>query len=133
MDVRKPAVPKLDEKPIMGLKSDKNFVHANAVDVILMQSKKRIKESENFLSKKDFGKLPNYILKKKQQVQDEYNRLREIEQQNEADEAALKKKLSDDELNALREGLKKKLLMLKQSYGKITHKTIFDTIVSKNL
>jgi len=32
----KPCVPKMYDKPIMGLKSDKNFVTANAVDVILM-------------------------------------------------------------------------------------------------
>lgn len=34
--VKKPKVPALSDKPIMGLKSDKNYVTANAVDVILM-------------------------------------------------------------------------------------------------
>jgi len=38
-EMKKPPVPKLDEKPIMGLKSDKNFITANAVDVILMGKK----------------------------------------------------------------------------------------------
>lgn len=32
---KKPAVPKKDEKPIMGLVSDKNFIVANAVENIL--------------------------------------------------------------------------------------------------
>lgn len=34
--IRKPRIPTLDDKPIMGLKSDKNYVTANAVDIILM-------------------------------------------------------------------------------------------------
>jgi hypothetical protein len=34
-DAKKPAVPKKDEKPIMGLVSDKNYVVANAVENIL--------------------------------------------------------------------------------------------------
>jgi hypothetical protein len=32
---KKPAVPKIAEKPIMGLKSDKNFIVSNAVETIL--------------------------------------------------------------------------------------------------
>ena len=32
---KKPPVPKKDEKPIMGLVSDKNFIVANAVENIL--------------------------------------------------------------------------------------------------
>jgi len=32
---RKPTVPKKDEKPIMGLKSSKNFIISNAVENIL--------------------------------------------------------------------------------------------------
>lgn len=40
---RKPAVPKKDEKPIMGLVSDKNFIVANAVENILAgKYKKRL-------------------------------------------------------------------------------------------
>ncbi len=34
--IRKPKIPSLDDKPIMGLKSDKNYVTSNAVDIILM-------------------------------------------------------------------------------------------------
>jgi hypothetical protein len=33
--VKKPSVPKRDEKPIQGLVSDKNFIVANAVENIL--------------------------------------------------------------------------------------------------
>jgi hypothetical protein len=34
-ETRKPSIPKKDEKPIMGLVSDKNFIVANAVENIL--------------------------------------------------------------------------------------------------
>lgn len=45
--IKKPRIPTLDDKPIMGLKSDKNYVTSNAVDVILMSIfiiKKSLKE-----------------------------------------------------------------------------------------
>jgi hypothetical protein len=32
---RKPTVPRKDEKPVLGLKTNKNFITSNAVDVIL--------------------------------------------------------------------------------------------------
>ena len=35
LDVRKPKLPSLSERPVMGLKSDKNYLISNAVDVIL--------------------------------------------------------------------------------------------------
>lgn len=35
-DRTKPAVPKRDEKPILGIQSNKNFVTTNAVEAILM-------------------------------------------------------------------------------------------------
>jgi len=39
--------------------------------------------------------------------------------------------LTDDEKSNLVEGLQKKLEQLKKSYGDITHKTVFDTLVTK--
>jgi hypothetical protein len=42
---RKPTVPRKDEKPVLGLKTNKNFITSNAVDVIL-QGKLRIKSSK---------------------------------------------------------------------------------------
>ena len=39
-DGKRPAVPKRDEKPVMGLKSNKNFLHTNAVENIMSVAKK---------------------------------------------------------------------------------------------
>ena len=80
-------VPKRDEKPILGLKSNKNFIVSNAVENILSgnlkktnslflltilltliiiinnQAPKVIKENKDWLSKKEFGKTPDYLTK----------------------------------------------------------------------
>ena len=34
-DVRKPKIPSINERPLMGIKSEKNYILSNAVDVIL--------------------------------------------------------------------------------------------------
>lgn len=44
----------------------------------------------------------------------------------------MKKILDKDELNILREGLLKKLSEFRVQYGKISHRTKFDILVSKN-
>ena len=48
---------------------------------------------------------------------------------NEEEEAKRKKVLTEEEIKTLREGLLKKLEQLKYSYGQITHKKKFDTLV----
>lgn len=131
-EFKKPDVPKLDEKPIMGLKSDKNFITANAVEVILMGTKKKPQTSEDFLKKKNYGKVPDYLSRIKEDMEREYKTIRELQIRNEQDEAKLKKKLTNEEVECLREGLQKRLAQVKKEYGNITHKTIFDTLVCKN-
>jgi hypothetical protein len=63
----------------MGLKSDKNYVIANAVDVILMVPKKKIKEEESFVNKKTFGRIPDYLSEIKKQMEKEYKEIREAQ------------------------------------------------------
>jgi hypothetical protein len=60
-DIKRPAVPKKDEKPIMGLVSDKNYIVANAVENILAAPKLPVNHEKDFLKKKTFGKVPQYI------------------------------------------------------------------------
>lgn len=128
-EFKKPNIPKLEDKPIMGLKSDKNFVTANAVDAILMTTKKKPVEPILYKNKKNFGRVPEYLSKIREDIEKEYTAIRELQLRNEQDEAKKKKKLEYDEIEALREGLNKKLAQLKKEYGNITHKTTFDTLV----
>jgi len=84
---QKPSVPKKDEKPIHGLVSDKNFIVANAVEAILSAPVLPSQKDKDYLKKKNFGKVPKYISKIKNEIEDEYNLVREmqIEEQNERD------------------------------------------------
>jgi hypothetical protein len=53
-------VPKKEEKPILGLKSNKNFIITNAVENIL-SAPKVIKSETDWTKKKDFGQTPLYL------------------------------------------------------------------------
>jgi len=74
----------------MGLKSDKNFVTANAVDVILMQPKKKIIEEKNYLTKKNYGLIPNYISSLRNEVENEYKSIREMQMRTKEEESKRK-------------------------------------------
>lgn len=50
-------MPLVSEKPVMGLKSGKNFVVTNAVENILSVPK-AAKEDTRYVNKKDYGKVP---------------------------------------------------------------------------
>ena len=75
----KPPVPRHNEQPLLGLKSNKNFISQNAVDTIMtvprkpeknvVDSRKGAKfnlESSGltpvYVKKKNFGTIPNYIV-----------------------------------------------------------------------
>ena len=115
----------------MGLKSDKNYITANAVDVILMQPKNKGKTEENYLNKKNYGKVPGYLQELKSKIENEYRTIREMQIRNEEEEAAKKKELDDSEIQALREGIRKRIEELKRSYAELSHKKVFDTLVTK--
>lgn len=84
---KKVAVPKRDEKPIQGLVSDKNFIVANAVENILAAPKLPGNKDKDYLKKKTYGKTPKYLTNIKNEIEDEYNLVREmlIEEQAEED------------------------------------------------
>lgn len=94
----KPKVPSKDDPPIHGLKSHKNFIVANAVENILagiiffldfkdiiLNLAPAISKSEgtDWLKKKDYAKIPNYLLKVKEHLQVEYETIREHQKKEE--------------------------------------------------
>jgi hypothetical protein len=54
-----------------------------------------------------------------------------MHERNAEEEARLKKTLTEDETGVLREGLYKRMEMLKREYANFTHKAVFDTLVVK--
>lgn len=130
-DIKRPAVPKKDEKPIMGLVSDKNYIVANAVENILAAPKLPVNGDKDYLKKKNFGKVPTYIQKIKKEIEDEYQMVREmqIEEENERDKQ--KFLMTDDERQELIAALKKKWEVVHKEYQEITHIQKIDTIGKK--
>ena len=58
---KKPAIPKKEDKPIMGLVSDKNYIVANAVENILAAPKVVENKDQDYLKKKTYGTVPKYM------------------------------------------------------------------------
>jgi len=126
-------VPKRDEKPIHGLVSDKNFIVANAVENILAAPKLPAQKDKDYLKKKSYGAVPKYLTKIKNEIEDEYNLVREmqIEEQNERDRQ--KFLMPDNERNELIAALKKKWEALNKQFQEKTHYMMpLDTIGKKN-
>ena len=82
---KKVPVPKKDEKPIMGLVSDKNFIVSNAVENILAAPKLPTNNEKDFLKKKNYGKVPKYLQTIKKEIEDEYQLVREMQIEEEAE------------------------------------------------
>jgi hypothetical protein len=55
----------------MGLKSNKNFIVTNAVENILA-APKILPEEKSWITKKDFGKTPDYLVRIKDHISSEY-------------------------------------------------------------
>lgn len=126
-------MPKKDEKPIHGLVSDKNFIVANAVENILAAPKLPVNKDKDFLKKKTYGQVPKYLSKIKNEIEDEYNLVREmqIEEQNEKDRQ--KFLMPEAERQELIAALKKKWETLHHQFQEKTHYLMpLDTIGKKN-
>lgn len=135
-EVRKPAVVTAAEKPIMGLKSEKNYVQSNAIDNILMEPRKRKIPNDTdldfYMHKEDYGKVPAYLRRAQSARQRNIQESLRVQEENKRYKAAMNKVIDGDELTQLREGLTKKLAQLRAEYGRIAHRRKFDTLTTKN-
>jgi len=129
---KKQAVPKRDEKPIQGLVSDKNFIVANAVENILAAPKLPGNKDKDFLKKKTYGKTPKYLTNIKNEIEDEYNLVREMQIEEQAEEDRRKYLMPEDERAELIAALKKKWEVLHIEYQKEAHYPKLDTLGKKS-
>ena len=129
---RKAPIPAKDEKPIHGLVSDKNFIVANAVENILAAPKLPATKEKDMLKKKNYGQVPKYVTKIKNEIEDEYNLIREmqIEEQNERDRQ--KMLMPEEERQELIAALKKKWEVLHKDFQREAHHGKLDTIGKKS-
>ena len=129
-NIKKPAIPSKNDRPIFGLKSQKNYVLSNAIDNILMKPRKLIKNrSCEDIRHHYYGKVPKYILKFREDKQVEIDKEKELNKRLKEEEDAKRKILSKEEIEQLREGLTKKWQEYNHRYGNISHKKLFDNLV----
>lgn len=100
---KKPAVPRANEAPVYGLKSDKNFIRDNAVEVITAKPKLP-QEAPKFTEKEDFGKVPDYLVQRRRE--DEQRRQNEEAYYRAAAQATAYYQVSQEERQNLLRGLK---------------------------
>lgn len=81
---RKAPVPKATEKPVMGLRSNKNFIVTNAVENILSVPR-AAKEEIDWQKKSDFGKVPDYLSRIKENIENEYKMIRNLSNDQQED------------------------------------------------
>merc|ERR1711907_12549 len=77
---KKPAVPRRNERPVLGLVTSKNFMTCNAVENILAVPKKTDVRQVSYMNKKGYGKVPAYLEKVKGEIQDEYNYIMQMQE-----------------------------------------------------
>lgn len=121
-EARRPPVPKKDEKPVMGLVSNKNFIHTNAVENIMSVAKKptpkyvdkpsgttnNLEDSglvPRYIKKDNYGTVPKYLEKRKQAMTEQQQAYDDYIQQR-FEKGALNQ-ITPDERQAMLEGLKK--------------------------
>jgi len=126
---KKLGVPKKEEKPMMGVRSNKNFITANAVENILAQPKKAVKDTD-WTKKPTYGKTPSYLKKVKKEISEEYNYIRAVQEQQQDAGPPGMRLLSEDERLTLIDQLKAKWDNINQEYQRSSTLALFnlDTI-----
>lgn len=126
---------KRDEKPIMGLKSAKNFVTANAVESILAVPGNRARaknEQPQYTKKEDYGKVPKYLDQVKDEIERENTMIEEFVRQNknfmEEEECGRVEPMDERERIELVNALKAKWDHVNAKYQKLCHNVVFDTL-----
>lgn len=114
-DKLKAPIPKKEEKPVMGLKTDKNFVVANAVENILSIPKKQAAQSQRAVDRSDYGAVPEYISKIKSELKTQYSLVDSYKQRKAQDEERYSQ-LDAAEVQQLRYGLQRRWEVLNKEF-----------------
>jgi hypothetical protein len=110
----------------MGLKSDKNFIVANAVENILAAPKAPA-EPTQYRNKKGYGEVPRYLNKVKADIDEEYVTLRRLREEEIEEENRQRYLMAPEEVKELREGLRRKWEAVNKQYQQLTHVSKVDT------
>ncbi|KAH9597023.1 Enkurin domain [Trypanosoma melophagium] len=113
---RKDDIPNRYDKPIMGLKTDKNYVVANAVENVLAIPTKCVPPPQNrAVDRADFGKVPAYLEDIKTEIEERHALVQRL-QAAQREEQERWSQLSSKELEQLRQGLQSRWDFLNSEY-----------------
>lgn len=84
------------------------------------------------MKKKNYGKVPQFLQKIKNEIEDEYQLVREMQLEEENERDRQKFLLDEQERNQLIAALKKKWEVVHREYQTLTHKGKLDTLGIKN-
>jgi len=129
-DKRKGPVPSKNERPVMGIRTSKNFITANAVEAILQVPRAVEMGEPNYMKKEDFGKVPSYLTQVKEEIRRENEMIQKYvkEQMGEVErEPDRYEEISNEERAELLASLKAKWDSVNANYQKITHLVLLDT------
>lgn len=123
----RPAVPKRDEAPVMGLTSNKNYITTNAVDVILAKPGKQPQDDFMWTSKPNYGKVPVYLRRNKAEVAREKEQFEEyVRMRTQPTDGQHMTQLDPTERAQLLRHLKNKWASINTAYQKIPFVTDSD-------
>lgn len=100
--------------------------------LILIAPKLPANKDKDFLKKKTYGKTPGYLTKIKNEIQDEYNLVKEMQQDEQNERDRQKMLMREEERQELIAALKRKWEQLHLQYQKETHHNKLDTLGKKN-
>merc|ERR1711904_747269 len=91
-------------------------------------AKKTSQGAKDYLHKEDYGKIPKYLGHIKQDIDAEYEYIRQLQAQEEEQRNSNSRLLGDEEKHNLIQGLKAKWEQINTDYQAITHLTVLDTM-----
>jgi hypothetical protein len=121
---KKSPVPDRNVVPVMGIKTNKNFITANAVEAILTAPRVVPTVDPIYIGKEDFGKIPNYLVQVKEEIKRENAMIdRYVKERLGYEEASpdQMEELSDQDRNMLLAQLKAKWDAVNAEYQRMTH------------
>jgi len=131
----KPPLPSMF--PVHGLETEKNFVIANAINNMLSEPKKRqVEKSSHSWKHENFGKIPEYLVEIKEQVEEEDRQIQRLSREslkNEQKEIVTRGNhsftiLPDAQRQNMLRTLKEKHTTVMHGYQKLTHKSVLSCI-----
>jgi len=125
----KPSVPSSDDRPVMGLKTRKNYVISNAVEAIIQEPKCVDRKESLYIGKENYGRIPSYLPKVKEAMQKEQKIVdRCIEELKLKDTEVEYMEMDEEVRQKLIDSLKRKWDNKNNKYQKICHRVAFDSL-----